>query len=364
MADSGQGDKSEKPTEKRMEETRLRGQMTRSADLQTLAILIMATSALSMTGPKLFGQFHAFMRDSFSHIHEFDISPSSAQEFFLTIFIIVFKMTSPLVFPILIAAVLIAGVQTRFQLAPKAFELNPGRMNPIKGFQKIFGIRPMIPAVLGIAKLLVILSLTWSAFLSIMQDPLFFTPSNVGRLGEFLGKSTLIILNRICIAMGFIALADYLYQRWQSTKDMMMSKQEVKDESKNAEGNPQVKARQRQRRMKTFRDMLAAVPQADAIITNPTHLAIAIRYDRKSMDAPMIVAKGARNNALKIREVAKEHKVPIIENKPLARLLFRYGRVGSEIPNQLFTAVAEILAYVYRINAYRYYRENQDIVRR
>jgi flagellar biosynthetic protein FlhB len=139
----------------------------------------------------------------------------------------------------------------------------------------------------------------------------------------------------------------------------MMTRQEVKDELKNTEGDPHVKARQRRRRtLKTQRQMLVEVPKADVVVTNPTHLAVALRYDRKTMRAPRIVAKGARLNALKIREIAQQNQVPIVENKPLARMMFKHGKVGGEIPAQLYAAVAEVLAWVYRVNRYRYYTEN------
>src|SRR5271154_588094 len=137
-----------------------------------------------------------------------------------------------------------------------------------------------------------------------------------------------------------------------------MTKEEVKEETKNTEGDPAMKARLRRRRQTmSKRKMLAEVPKADVIVVNPTHIAVALRYDRKTMKAPKIIAKGSRLNALQIREIAKEHQVPILENKPLARLLFKYGRVGGEIPAELYAAVAEVLAWVYRVNAYRYYRE-------
>jgi flagellar biosynthetic protein FlhB len=155
-----------------------------------------------------------------------------------------------------------------------------------------------------------------------------------------------------------IAGADYGYQYWRTNRDLMMTKEELKEEIKSTEGDPQLKARQRRRRRtKTQRQMLQEVPKADVVLTNPTHLAIALRYDRKTMKAPKIVAKGSRLNALKIREVAAQHRVPIMENKPLARLLFKHGRVGGEIPAELYAAVAEVLAWVYRVNRFRYYSE-------
>jgi flagellar biosynthetic protein FlhB len=142
----------------------------------------------------------------------------------------------------------------------------------------------------------------------------------------------------------------------------MMTKEEVKEELKNTEGNPQIRAAQRRRRRnKGQRQMLLDVPKADVVVTNPTHIAVALQYDKKTMKAPKIVAKGTRLNALRIREIASKHQIPIIENKPLARMMFKYGKVGGEIPAQLYAAVAEILAYVYRVNRYRYYaKANQS----
>jgi flagellar biosynthetic protein FlhB len=173
-----------------------------------------------------------------------------------------------------------------------------------------------------------------------------------------MADSSFKIVLRVAMALLVLAAADYGYQIWTTNRDLMMTKQEVKEESKNSEGNPQVKARQRRKhRANTKRKMLMEVPKADVVVVNPTHLAVALRYDRKTMKAPKIVAKGTRLNALRIREIAREHQVPIIENKPLARLMFKYGRVDGEIPAQLYAAVAEILAWVYRVNAYRYYRE-------
>ncbi len=144
---------------------------------------------------------------------------------------------------------------------------------------------------------------------------------------------------------------------------MMMTKEEVKEEAKNAEGNPHVRALQRRRRRRyTQRQMFLEVPKADVIVTNPTHLAIALRYERTTMKAPKIVAKGSRLNALRIREIAQKHQIPTIENKPLARLMFKHGKVGAEIPAQLYAAVAEILAWVYRINRFRYYTEGSQLI--
>jgi flagellar biosynthetic protein FlhB len=155
-----------------------------------------------------------------------------------------------------------------------------------------------------------------------------------------------------------LAAADYGYQFWRTNEDLKMTKEEVKDENKNTEGNPQIKAQRRRKQYANAkRKMLAEVAKADVVVVNPTHIAVALRYDKKTMKAPRIVAKGTRLNALRIREIATENQVPIVENVPLARLMFKYVKVGGEIPAELYAAVAEVLAWVYRVNAYRYYRE-------
>jgi flagellar biosynthetic protein FlhB len=203
-----------------------------------------------------------------------------------------------------------------------------------------------------------LVALSYGKIKEVVQDPIFFMGVDVARIASFLAQASLSIALRITTALAVIAAIDYGYQVWRNQQDLMMTKEEVKEEMKGNESNPQVKARQRRRRgAKTQRQMLQDVPSADVIVTNPTHIAVALRYDRKTMKAPRIVAKGTRLNALKIREIAQKHQVPIIENKPLARMMFKYGRVGGEIPAQLYAAVAEVLAWVYRVNRYRYYAE-------
>jgi flagellar biosynthesis protein FlhB len=161
----------------------------------------------------------------------------------------------------------------------------------------------------------------------------------------------------VCLALLVIAAADYGYQFWKTSRDLMMTKDELKEEMKDSEGNQQVKSARKRRRSVSKAKQLAEVAQADVVVTNPTRIAIALRYDRKTMKAPKVVAKGIRLNAARIREIAAQHQVPMIENKPLARMLFKHAKVGAEIPANLFAGVAEVLAWVYRVNRYRYFSE-------
>jgi flagellar biosynthetic protein FlhB len=228
----------------------------------------------------------------------------------------------------------------------------------MEGFKRLFSMRSTVATGLGSVKLTVVILLCYHVIKQILSDPIFYSSVDVERIAAFMADSSFKIVLQVGVALIILAAADYSYKFWQTNQDLKMTKEEVKEEAKSTEGDPAVRAKLRRRRMTmTKRKMLAEVPKADVVVTNPTHIAIALRYDRKTMKAPKIVAKGIRLNAQQIREIAQEHQVPIIENKPLAQLMFKYGRLGGEIPAQLYAAVAEILAWVYRVNAYRYYRE-------
>jgi flagellar biosynthetic protein FlhB len=227
----------------------------------------------------------------------------------------------------------------------------------VAGFKRLFSARMLVPTTVGAVKFIFILAVTYSEIRRVLNDPIFTSSVSTSRLAGFLGETCLRIFLRVGLGLFIIAAADYAYQFWRTQRDLMMTKQELKDEMKSTETNQRVKAQRRKRRAVSKAKALADVPTADVIIVNPTHIAIALRYDRKAMRAPKIVAKGIRLNAQKIREIAERHQVPIIENKSLARMLFKHGRVGGEIPAQLYAAVAEILAWVYRVNRYRYFAE-------
>jgi flagellar biosynthetic protein FlhB len=234
------------------------------------------------------------------------------------------------------------------------------RVNPINGLQRVFSARMVVPTAMAITKMTFIIALTYSEVRSVLSDPIFGTSVSTAHLTTFLAQTCLRIILRVSLGLLVIAGVDYGYQWWRNQRDLMMTREELKEEMKSTEGNPRIKAARRRRRAVSKAKALAEVPQADMVVTNPTRLAIALRYDRKTMRAPKIVAKGIRLNAQRIREIAIQHQVPIIENKPLTRLLFKHGKVGGEIPAQLYAAVAEILAWAYRVNRYRYYSEQNQ----
>jgi flagellar biosynthetic protein FlhB len=256
------------------------------------------------------------------------------------------------VLPIMLAIVVVAILANCLQvgavwsvepLAPKA-----SKIDPLEGAKRIFSKRSFVELAKSLAKIIIV---GWAAF-SVLDE-------EIGRLGQlmyqenvqimrYLGETSFKVMTRSCYIIAILALLDYLYQRWEFEQNIKMTKQEVKEEFKQTEGDPLVKARIRsiQREM-ARRRMMEEVKKADVIITNPTHISVALRYDVATMTAPKVVAKGAEKLAFRIREVAQAHRVPLVENKGLAQNLYKSVDIGREIPSELYRAVAEVLAYVY-----------------
>jgi flagellar biosynthetic protein FlhB len=355
------GEKTEQASPRRQEEAIKRGQFARSAEVQTFFVMLFGIMGLKFAGPEMWRTFTGSQLSILGHLHEIPLSINTMQGYAIQGVLALVTCAGPVIIATMAGGLLAGGIQSRFQTASEALEFKWDKLNPLEGFKKLFSVRSAMPAGLAIVKLTIIGGLLYSQVQQIITDPIFFTSVDVARIAEFMAESSTRICVRIGLCIMVLALCDYAYQFWQTNQDLMMTKEEVKEEMKNTEGNPQIKAAQRRRRKgKTQRQMMLDVPKADVVVTNPTHIAVALQYDRKTMTAPKIIAKGTRLNALKIRELAGKHQIPIIENKPLARMMFKYGRVGGEVPAQLYAAVAEILAYVYRVNRYRYYaRGNQ-----
>lgn len=344
-----------------MEEAVKRGQFARSTEVQTVFVLFAALLALKFAGGSIWKELCDSEIYILGHIHETPVNMQVLQGYAAKGAMVFGACAGPIVLSVMGGGLIAGAIQNRFQTASEALTVNWERLNPAEGFSRVFSARAAVPAILSVLKLAFIAGLSYSEVKKILSDPIFYTTVDLARIAGFLADSAMTILLRVTMLLGLIAAGDYAYQLWRNTRDLMMTKEELKEEMKNSEGDPHVKARQRRRRtQRSMRRMLEEVPKADVVVTNPTHLAIALRYDRKTMKAPRIVAKGSRLNALKIREIATQHQVPILENKPLARLMFKYGKVDGEIPAQLYAAVAEVLAWVYRVNRYRYYTQDNQ----
>ncbi|MBL9168040.1 MAG: EscU/YscU/HrcU family type III secretion system export apparatus switch protein [Verrucomicrobiales bacterium] len=357
MADQ-EGEKIYEPTQRRVEEAQRRGQIPLSAEVQTAVVLLACLLGALFGGHELWRGMMFSMTGMLNHLHDFPLTQEGLQKDLFSAGLYFLSSIASLLLAIIGGGLLAGGLQSRFQTFSEVLRFDWERVNPMNGFSRMFSTQAAVPTLIAIVKLSVIGCLTYGQINKIIADPIFSTAVTTARIAEFLGETAFSIILRVSVALSFIASVDYGYQLWKHRQDMMMTRQEFEEEQKSSEGNPQVKAAQRKRRQKVSqRQMLLDVPKADLVVTNPTHLAVALRYDRKTMKAPMVIAKGSRLNALKIREIAKQHQVPIIENKPLARMLFRHAKVGGEIPAQFYAAVAELLAYVYRVNRYRYFAE-------
>jgi flagellar biosynthetic protein FlhB len=250
---------------------------------------------------------------------------------------------------------LIAGLagnvlQVGFEIHSEALSLKFNKLNPVTGLKKLVSLQSLVELAKGIAKIIVVSAVAYGVVSRHLQQFPGLMQQDISQVLVFVAKVSFEIGFYVCLSLILLAVLDFAYQRWQHEKNLRMTKQEVKDERKQTEGDPKIKARIRRIQMEmAYRRMMAAVPEADVVITNPTHLAIALRFDGKTMIAPRILAKGAGFVAERIRQVAGENDVPVVENKPLAQALYKMVDIGDFIPVELYRAVAEVLAYVYRL---------------
>ena len=259
-----------------------------------------------------------------------------------------------IILPILLVGFAVAFISDIWQVKwrPTGKPLQPkfSKLNPIKGFQKIFSMNSLMELLKAIIKILIIVWMAYSYIKDKTEYLFLLYDMEIMPALQLILKVVTDLGIRIAVVYIIFAFADYAYQKWKFSEDMKMTKQEIKEEYKNQEGDPQIKGKIRQKMQEVSRRrMMQALPQADVVITNPTHYAVAIKYDPAVSDAPVVVAKGQDYLAQKIKEIAREHKIEIVENKPLARMLFANVEVGEAVPPEMYQAVAEVLAFVYHL---------------
>lgn len=259
-----------------------------------------------------------------------------------------------IILPILLIGFMVAFISDVWQVKwrPTAKPLQPkfSKLDPIKGFQKIFSVNSLVELIKAFIKIAIIVYMAYNYIKDKTEYLFYLYDMDIMPALKFILQVVTDLGIRIAVVYLIFAFADFAYQKWKFSEDMKMTKQEVKEEYKNQEGDPQIKGKIRQKMMEVSRRrMMQALPQADVVITNPTHYAVAIKYDPEVSDAPVVIAKGQDYLAQKIKEIAREHKVEIVENKPLARMLFANVEVGEAVPPELYQAVAEVLAFVYHL---------------
>jgi flagellar biosynthetic protein FlhB len=344
-------DKTEEATPKRRSEARKKGQVAKSAELSSVVVLLALFVLVNGMGSWIYSELVVYMKNCLSPMQlNQDLGMANLGKTLTQHCILFLKLFLPLGIGSLLVGVLINFLQVGPLFSLESITPKFSRINPISGFQRLFSLRGLVELAKSTLKLLVVSYFAYST----IRDNLFvlldvFQQSPLEAAG-IVWKIIFQVAIKICIFLLVLALLDYLYQRWEHRRSLRMTKKEVKDEYKETEGNPQIKnkIRQRQRQL-AARRMMQDVPKADVVITNPTHLAIALRYDPGSMNAPMVIAKGQGLIAERIKAIAKEHDVVMVENKPLARALYQSVEIGQAVPSELYKAVAEVLAFVYRL---------------
>lgn len=351
------GEKTEPATAKKLNDAREEGKVAKSKELTSafdLVVLFLVLKIfISYLGDKLTGIFTAVYGGiaEFIEVNRTGITSQAIAAFFMKMILNWMLIVLPFFIFGVIVTLLISIYQVGWKVTTKPLKPKFDKFNPINGFKRILSKDSLVELLKSIIKIGLIFVVTYSQVKNHQNELFILYDLELNRAIVLIGSLILDTGLRIALVYMIVGVADFMYQKHKFNEDMKMTKQEVKDEYKNSEGDPAVKGQQKQRmREASQRRMMQAVPKADVVITNPTHLAVALQYEGIERSAPIVVAKGEDYLAQKIKEVAREHHIQIVENKPLARMLFHNVELGEEIPPELYQSVAEVLAMVYKMN--------------
>jgi len=345
------GEKTEKATQKRKQDERKKGNVFLSRDVVLALSLFTSFYSMKFLFPVILSSITESINEFFSLIPlQNQITDKDIGTFFIKGCIVFAKTAFPLLIICAIAAVFSTMMQTRMLFSAKAFAFKGERINPLSGFKKMFSMRGIVELLKSLFKIAILAYVVYS---SLREEILLFprlSDLSFMQAMAYTGDIIMGFVMKAGIIFVFLAVGDYLYQWWEYEKNLRMSKQEVKDEYKQMEGDPQVKGRQRSiRQQRARRRMIQSVPGADVVIRNPTHFAVALKYDQNKNRAPVVIAKGADRLAFTIIRIAEENGVYVTEDKPLARALFETVELDHEIPDKFFKPVAQVLAFVYTL---------------
>ncbi|MBI1336375.1 MAG: flagellar biosynthesis protein FlhB [Phycisphaera sp.] len=354
MAETDQ-EKTEQPTARRQQEARQEGNVARSQDLTAAVSLLAAVLLLNFFGQRLFMTLRTTVEVMLSSSY---VNNPTRTDDLASITWFSTKMLAMGVLPVLLgisAVALVASVsQVGLIFTAKPLELNLAKLSPLSGLAHLFDARAGIRLVMSLAKVLVIAVVATVFVIQDLPRIVILAELDAASLLAASGELVYLLAIKLAALLLVLAIIDYAFQRWQRLRDLRMTKQEVKEEYKRMEGDPLIRQRRsRVARQLALQRIAQAVPRADVIVTNPTHFAVALRYESEKMSAPKVIAKGADFMALRIRQLAAVHEVPMVERKELARALYRTVEIGQEVPPEFYNAVAEILAYVYRLSGKR-----------
>ncbi len=354
-------EKTEQASPRRREEARKKGQVARSQELSSVAVLAAGLLFFYFGSSTMVQKILDMMKMQLANAGAKSLdSSASVQALLGNLMVDTFFIVFPFLLVVIAAGLLANYFQVGFLLSAEPLTPDLSKIDPIKGFKRLFSLRALAELIKNCLKILIISVVVYLTLTSEAENTLMLADKSIWDIMACVGDITFKIIFRTCWILLFLAALDYLYQRWEFEKSLRMTRQEVKDEHKQSEGDPMVKARIRRiQREIARRRMMSKVPKADVVITNPEHLAVALKYDAEKMLAPVVVAKGTGEVAEKIRKIARENGVPVLENKPLARALFKLVKVNSAVPETLYRLVAEVLAYVYSLRKRAAYLEGR-----
>ena len=342
------GDKTEEPTAKKREDAAKKGQIGKSQEISTAFVLLIGFFVIKVIWEQIYANIAEYTVYIFGHLNQ-TVDVETVLNLFLGMIIILARTAFPIMMAVMVVGLAVNIFQTGWHFNTEKLEPKLDNLNPINGFGRIFSKRSLVELVKSLLKIAIIGFFIYhylkDEILTMPQFIFYDLTTSLSKISDIIFGLAFQIIGVIMV----LAFADLAYQKWQTTQDLKMTKQEVKDEFKQTEGDPQIKGkiRQKQRQMAMSR-MMQEVPKADVIVTNPTHFAVALKYE-KGMMAPKVVAKGADFVAQKIKSVGRENDVPLVENRPLARALYASAEVGDFVPRELYQSVAEVLTYVYRL---------------
>ena len=350
MADQDFQEKTEKATRRRREKAREEGRVVKSQELNAAAMLCFGFLTLYMLGPHLSGQIMGMMSYTMANAPSIAAADPTFAKVFGDYMLRFFLIMAPFLAVTTVIALSANIVQVGFKITPKAVEPKFEKLDVLKGLKRLLSVRSLVEMAKNIVKLGIVGFVAYKAISGEFESFFLLPDMTVAQLAMAMGKLAVQLGLKVGAVMIAIAILDYLYQRYEFEKSIRMSKQEMKEEHKDTDGSPQLKARIRQiQREMARRRMIQAVPLADVVVTNPTQIAVALKYEVEEVKAPCVVAKGQRLVAEKIKQIARDNGIPVVEDKPLARALFKMVDIGETIPANLYRAVAELLAHVYRL---------------
>lgn len=350
MAGESKQERTEQPTGKRLDKAKDKGNVARSMDLSQVVSLFAAFFIINIAGFFIYRNLLSNMQNSLSGLLVRNFNEEAATSIFFSNLKDVFIIVSPILIGLLIVGVAGSYIQTGFRFTLEPLKPNLAKLNPIHGVKNLFSSRSVVKLLMGVAK---IAATAFPAYLIIKMEAIKLqdlSGTGFAHIFVYAWQAIFSLSIKILGILFMIAILDYIYQRWQWKKDLMMTRQEVKDERKQSEGDEETKKRIRSmQRSMLIKLMMQDVPSADVVVTNPIHLAVALKYDSMTMEAPRVVAKGADLVAKRIKDIAIKHNIPIMEDKILAQAIYKTVEIGEEIPPKLYQAVAKILSYVYKL---------------